>query len=628
MPSSFFGLTIGRTGLYTASAGINTTAHNSANANTEGYSRQVVTSKAGTPVSVYSKAGMQGSGSIVKSIERQRSEYYDDKYRTSNTSYGGYETKQYYLSAVENYFNETDADSKGITYCMNQFYVNLENLKNNPSDSTTRTAAVEYANNMTEYVNYLAQSLQKVQKDVNDDIKITVERINSIASQVAILNKQINTLELESGMANDLRDERDLLIDELSTYGNISVTEVDRGDKYTTLHEYVVLLDGDVLVDSYNFNTIKLESQKGSVAQGDVDNLYSLSWSNGNSFNMSSITLGGKLQALFQMRDGNDGVNFNGKVTDIETEGGIVTGIKLENTNCNDIVSLNIPEEKGRISLGAVDYYYDSFTVDIDEDGKYIYNFLGITREDGTQVDESDESIMERIDKSANIGEKIRYKGIPYYQAKLNEFVRVYAQEINGIHNAGQDMNGDTAEDIFAARKATEKGDYNMIEQWSHFESTGNATYESEDDQEEGVVQTGVSYYRLTALNFNVNDTILDNVMKVATTKDITQGVEGVDILDKLLSTRGDTKMFNQGTPSQYLESFTADVATDTQQATLFMQSQKNIVKSIDNQRMSISSVDQDEEAMNLVKYQNAYKLSAKAISTFQDIYDVLMGMV
>ncbi|MCR4803864.1 MAG: flagellar hook-associated protein FlgK [Lachnospiraceae bacterium] len=630
MPSSFFGLSIGRTGVSNASAGINTTAHNAANATTEGYSRQVVTSKAGTPVSVYSKAGMQGSGVTVESIERQRSIYYDEKYRTSSTALGKYETNQYYLQAIENYFNEVDSDSKGITYCMNQFFSNLENLKNNPSDSTTRTAAVEYANNFTEYVNYLANSLQQVQKDANEDLKITVQRVNSIAAQIATLNKQINTLELESGIANDLRDQRDLLIDELSSYGNITVSEVDRGDEHTSLHEFTVLLDGAMLVDTYNYNTIELLTDKGKVNQGDADGLYTLRWSNGMDFNMVSPSLGGKLQALLDFRDGNDGTYFNGTVDSFVTEDGDIEGFVVKNTEFNDYMSLNIADEKGKITLGARTYLYDYFDVDIAEDGTYQYTFHGIKNMSGHTISESDEYLNTRKGKSCKVGYDIDYKGIPYYQAKLNTFVRTFSKELNSLHNMGQDMNGDQGLDIFAANNPVEDGDLNMLEEISKFRSNGGAL--DIDDTEGSLNDEGiphnVSYYRMTALNYSINDEILDNVMKVATTTDINQGVEGTDILSEIIKLRTDTKMFMVGTPSQYLESFTADVATDTQQAIIFTMSQDNICKSIDQQRMSISSVDEDEEAMNLVKYQNAYKLSAKVVSNFQDIYDVLMSMV
>lgn len=617
MPSTFFGLTIGKTGLYASSAALNTTAHNASNATTEGYSRQKVTMQAGVPVSVYSKAGMSGSGVTVVSIERERNVYYDEKYRTSNTAYGCYKAQEYYLSAIETYFNESAPDSKGVTSAFSTFYTALEDLKNNPSDSTTRTQAKEAANNLTEYVNYLAQSLQKVQREADDDIKITVDRINAIASQVATLNKQINTLELQGGMANDLRDQRDLLIDELSEYCNVSVNEIYMGDDKTTLNQYVVKVDGVTLVDSYIYNTIELENEEGHINMNDVDNLYKLKWSNGEDFNMSSPTLGGKLQALLQVRDGNDGRNFTGKITGVTTvtEGGVdKTNIVIEKANCDDVKLLNLPQEKGKITIGPSTYYYDSFSVEVDADGNYKYTFEGIKDENGASISENE--LASKVDRTLSVGESIDFKGVPYYQAKLNQFVRTYSSAINAIHNTGKDLNGDDGLDLFTGKVATTGKDYVLDEREKSFSFDslgGGAT---------------VSYYSLNALNFKVNTDIQNNVMKFALASDINAGVEESSVLDKLIATKEDSSMFSEGKPAHFLESFTADIGTQTQQVSIFATSQKNICNSIDNQRMSVSSVDQDEEAMGLVKYQNAYKLSAKVVSTMQQTYDVLMSMI
>ena len=629
MPSTFFGLSIGKTGLYASSAALNTTAHNAANATTEGYTRQEITLRAGTPISVYSKAGMSGTGVSIISIERQRNIYYDEKYRTANSVYGGYNTKNYYLSAIENYFNETDSDSKGLTSSLSDFYKSLENLKNNPSESATRTAAKEAACNMTEYINHLGQSLQSVQEEANTDIKTTVQRINSIASQVATLNKQINTLELQGGAANDLRDQRDLLLDELSEYCNISVSEVFVGDKTTSLNQFTVKVDGITLVDGYLYNTIEIETEEGSVNMNDVDNLYRFRWSTGEDFNSSSPSLGGKLQALFEVRDGNAGVNFNGKIDEV-LEDTVNTGhakIVVKNSNCNDMAELNLPKTDGKITIGPNTFYYDSFSVKVEDDGSYTYTFEGIKSEAGSAgsyIGKDDTRLTGRIGSTLSVGSKVDYKGVPYYQAQLNEFVRTYSKAFNEIHNKGEDLNGDAGIDFFVGVDQVTGKDFKFDEECIQFSSGINATE---------VTDRGTSYYHMTALNFNVNTDIQHNSMKICTfTKPadngVMTGVESTDLLDQLIKTQSDMSMFDQGKPSQFLEMFTSNLGTDNQQAKLFADSQSNICKSIDQQRMSVSSVDEDEEAISLVKYQNAYELSAKVVSTMQEMYDVLMGMI
>lgn len=623
MPSTFFGLSIGKSGLYASQASINTTAHNVSNATTEGYSRQAVTQQASKPLSLYSTAGMAGTGVDVTDIQRVRNVYYDEKYRNCNTSCGNYDTKQYYMSSIEGYFSEVNSD--GVTASYTDFCMALKNLKNNVSDSTVRTEVAQYASNFTEYINHLAQSLQTVQKEANGDIKTTTERINSIAAQIATLNKQINTLELRCGTANDLRDQRDLLIDELSQYANITVTEIARGDDITTLNEFIVKLDGKTLVDTYKYNTLITTSVEQSVNQNDVEGLYEVTWSDGQEFNSASSTLGGKLQALFEVRDGNNKANFTG--TAEEGNQGDTT-LKVVNTSCNNIAKLNIPEQDGIIKVGNKIYYYDSFKVDINEDGEYEYTFEGIKDEKGNEGLKYDSA-----DKEVSIGSSVNYKGVPYYQAQLNEYVRTYASRFNTLHNSGEDLKGNKGVDFFNGTCAVTGGNYILREDLKNEDGTytgfSSIIETDEDDnivyEEDGTSVAG-TYYNLTALNFSVSETILDDVQRIACAQEIDNGVDECDILDKLIDLQDDKDMFKEGTPAEFLQSFTANIAIDTEQAKLFSQSQDNILASIDNQRMEISSVDEDEEALNLVKYQNVYNLSCKVVSVMDEIYDKLIN--
>lgn len=632
MPSTFFGITIGKSGLYASQAAINTTAHNASNATTTGYSRQVVDQKASTPLPLYTSAGMAGTGVDVTGVNRQRNLYYDEKYWNCNTKYGNYNTKEYYMTSIEGYFSETNVN--GITASYTDFSMSLKNLKDNVGDATVRTEVIEYAGNFAEYVNYLSQCMQTVQSEANFEIKTTAERINSIAAQIANLNKQINTLELRSGKANDLRDERDLLIDELSEYANISVTEIKRGDDTTNLNDFIVRLDGKTLVDGYRYNTLNMVSIDGRVCQNDMEGMYDIEWSDGQEFNGASITLGGKLQALFEVRDGNNGDNFTGVVA----EGSGSVGdeeIVITSTSCNDINKLNIPEQDGEIKIGTKLYLYDSFQVEIMENGEYQYTFKGLRDESGEYGLKLDAE-----EKTISIGKHIVYKGIPYYQARLNEFVRNYSANFNSIHNQGEDLKGEKGEDFFNGICAVTGSNFTLQEiPYLDYETdedgniTGTQGFSSqiatdEDGNilynEDGTVTS--SYYSLTALNFTVNQAILKDPQMVACALEVDNGVEECGILDKLIELQHEGKLFKEGTVAEYLQTFTANIAVDTQQSTLFSTSHRNIRASIDNQRMEISSVDEDEEALNLVKYKNAYDLSCKVVSVMDEIYDKLIN--
>lgn len=612
MPSTFFGLTIGKSGIYAANASINTTAHNASNVTTKGYSRQEATQQASTPVSVYTKAGMAGTGVDFLGVKRVRNEYFDDKYRKCNTDCGNYSAKEFYLTSIEGYFSETN--TQGVTASMTSFYMSLQDLKDDPADSTARTATIETANSFTEYVNYLATSMQRVQNELNTEIRTTADTVNSIAAQIAVLNKQINTLEVRGTMANDLRDQRDLLVDQLSEFANISVSEVNVGEDRSMINQYVIKLDGKTLVDTYHYNTLVVKSCEGKVNENDINGMYEISWSDGQEFNSASTSLGGKLQALFELRDGNNGVNFKGKVEGTPALGD--TSIVIKETNCNEISKLNIPASNGTIIIGNKEYMYDYFELTVEADGTYSYEFFGL-KDDGGNVGLTKDA----IGKYATIGNSIQYKGIPYYQAQLNEFVRTYSAQFNAIHNQGEDLMGNAGLDLFNGTHAASGLNFDFVETLNagdKISSTVNAAA--------GANTVNGSYYHMTAMNFTVNQAILDDPQMIACAKQIEDGVESTEILDLLIGLKEMGTMFQEGTPSEFLESFTANIGIDTQQATLFTTNQSNILHAIDTQRMSISSVDQDEEAMNLMKFQNAYELSSKVIAVMNEIYEQLIN--
>ena len=209
-----------------------------------------------------------------------------------------------------------------------------------------------------------------MQKECNTEIKNTADQINSIAQRISSLTFQINTIEVKGVTANDLRDSRNLLIDELSELANTTVTETPIGDDIG-VNQYIVRLNGKILVDTYDYSTLKAIPQETSVNQNDVEGLYTLSWDDGQNFDSTSKTLGGKLQGLFEMRDGNNKVNFTG--TGNGANGS--TTLTVTKANINDEINLNIPDSDGSVLVGNREYAYDSFSATVNADGTYTYTF-------------------------------------------------------------------------------------------------------------------------------------------------------------------------------------------------------------------------------------------------------------
>jgi len=605
MANTFFGLNIGTTGLYAAKSGLNVTAHNVANIETEGYSRQVIKQSADTPLSTNNRYGMLGSGVAVNEITQMRSQYYDEKYRSNNALLGMYDTRSYFMNEVQSYLNEIELE--GFTTTFDSMYDSLQELAKDPSNLTVRTQVSNYAMSMCEYFNSLSTSLDQVQTECNYEVKNQVSRINSLATQVATLTKQINTVEIGGENANDLRDQRANLIDELSEIVNVTVTEREIGTVGMT--EYIVRLDGQILVDNYEARSLEVIPRTENMSQCDVDGLYDVYWDNGEKLNAESATLKGTLKALFEVRDGNNKENLQGYAEEVDDG---ATEITIINTNINNLKDLNIPPE-GKITIGNGEYAYTSFTVTANEDGTYSYKF--------ELKDEARRQYPEGT--KVSIGTTMDYKGIPYYHAQLNEFIRVFAQEFNEVHASGQNLNGDTDVNFFSAMNPMTAEQYNL----NSFGAKGedNVTM---SDFDSDPLKTEAPYYMLTAANFTVNETIQMNPHTISAASDITNGIGNADIANKLLALKSDVTMFKQGDPAAFLQTLVGEVGVDTKASQNFAESQENIVQAVTSQRLSVAGVDIDEEAMHLAKYQEAYNLAAKVIAVMSETYDTLINTV
>ncbi len=614
MSSTFFGLNIGKSGLYAYQSALDTTSHNISNAETEGYTRQVMGQKASKALAMNSTYGMAGTGVSVTGVNQQRDEYYDLKYWKNNTIYGEYSGKQYFMQEIENYFNEVSVD--GFTTTFNSMYDSLQELSKNPSSLTVRTQVVNYANSLTDYFNATYNNLQSVQEECNFEIRNKVDQINSSAQQIAALTKQINTLEVTGEKANDLRDQRALLVDKLSEVANISVTEkvVGSGLGVTS---YVVKLNGSTLVDGMNYNTLQVIPREQKANQSDIDGLYDIAWANGQKFDMRSPSLGGTLQALLEVRDGNNQFCLQGTV-DAQAGDNFVV---LTDTNINSVEKLNIPES-GTITIKNRSYEYTGFEVTKDADtGNFIYTF-----------ELEGEVTADAVGEAAQVGERIDYKGIPYYMEQLNEFVRTFSKAFNDIHRSGEDLNGNAGADFFTAKDKISgreyafgpleaSDDYEYYD-FDTFNSQTGGYYEEVPDNQPFYA----SYYKMTAGNFTVSADLIADSGLLAAASDITNGVEQNDIIDKLIAMKDNKMLFKQGAPDGFFQTLVAEIGIDTVKAATFSDSQQDILATITNQRLSVSGVDMDEEAMNLVRYQNAYNLSAKVISVMDEIYDKLIN--
>ena len=226
--SLFGGLYVGTSGLKTSQGALNTVAHNLSNINTVGYTRQQV-SETDVNYNTFSKTqaiGFSQAGDGVRYAECRRVRHYflDQEYRDVSGRYSYYEASYSAILEVEDILGELDgAAFKGS---MDGLWTAFQELHKNPSDSTYMSLLVSKANIFAENANSVYLSLREYQSNLDSQIENIVNDINAIGARIDELNKIITVYEcggLEN--ANDLRDERDLLLDTLAGYGNITYSE-------------------------------------------------------------------------------------------------------------------------------------------------------------------------------------------------------------------------------------------------------------------------------------------------------------------------------------------------------------------------------------------------------------------
>ncbi|MDD6562193.1 MAG: flagellar hook-associated protein FlgK [Veillonellaceae bacterium] len=248
MQSTFSGLNTMVNGIYTQRLGLNTVGHNISNSNTEGYSRQTAHAAATPSSEVYTLAGASqvGNGSTVTSVIRARDIYADRQYWKENSTDGYYNGKADNYAKIESIFN--DSDNSGVQNAMEKFYQAWQDCSTTASSDTSRQNVINAGQNFAQSLQIAAKQTKEQIDSLYDDISLSVVKMNRLMGQVVELNKNISGIEATGAHANDLRDQRDLIVDQLTSMTDITVYESANG-MYTLVSNGTTLVNGITKVD-------------------------------------------------------------------------------------------------------------------------------------------------------------------------------------------------------------------------------------------------------------------------------------------------------------------------------------------------------------------------------------------
>ncbi len=371
MRSTFYGLEIARTGLFISQNQLDITGHNISNVDTNGFTRQRLSTAALPPIAGNSfiaidARGTSGRGVDTICVEQVRNPFLDYQYRKENGTTTKWQTKQQYFEYVESLFNNEldDMDTaSGVSKIFAGFYDALQELSKAPEKTELRENLLQQAQSMTDTMNYYYNRLVEQQNTINESVKITTNEINALAKQIAQLNEQIYGYELSGAKANDLRDERNLLLDQLSGLADISTYEDPNG-------QLVVQLDGRNLVRHANYKQLAVNDDVPNPLNNGETSLYGVYWadSNGDPTGNAITFRDGAMRGYLDIRDGNSKDSI-----------GIPFVVHELNKLCQKIAAdMNAVHEKGYTI--PVDGSTQSktgirfFQVELDADGKPMYD--------------------------------------------------------------------------------------------------------------------------------------------------------------------------------------------------------------------------------------------------------------
>src|SRR5450830_221093 len=281
-------LSIGQSALAAAQVGISTTGHNIANASTPGYSRQIVIqASAGAQNFGY---GYVGQGTTVASVQRIFNNLLASQIATTQSTTSQVNTYATQISQIDNMLADSTA---GVSPALQSFFTNIQNLSANPSDTSVRQTVLSSAQSLSSRFQQLGTQLDQINDSVNSQVGTSISNINSYAKQIAQLNDTITKSQNITGQSpNDLMDQRDQLVAELSK--EVKVTVVPQQGSYN-----IFIGNGQPMVVGNNTYTLTPVSSTDDPTKLEVGYI-----SNGTTTVLSSQNItGGNLGGLLQFRD-------------------------------------------------------------------------------------------------------------------------------------------------------------------------------------------------------------------------------------------------------------------------------------------------------------------------------------
>ncbi|MBP2636917.1 MAG: flagellar hook-associated protein FlgK [Firmicutes bacterium] len=596
MRSTFAGLNTVVLGLAAQKLSLDTVGHNVANANTDGYSRQRVNLVTSNPQTIYTGAGKAqiGTGVLAQTIIRIRNTYVDQQMWKEASTLGYGQTMHDNLQKIEGVFMEPT--ETGMQTVFDGFWEAWNTLSTDANNNSARTEVRERGVELVDAIQQANTQLRNMISDINDVIKIRVDSINQISSEVLSLNKQIVSVEMGGqDNANDLRDRRDYLVDQLSEMINVRVTESADGS-------YTIQSGGTVLVDLNGVSKLETFSTKDDDYGYEVVNVRD---SDGE---MMSFT-NGEMKGLIDSRD-----------KTVETAGG-----DARESNVSAKAYLNQLSTMSQFLLQEFNdvhksgYGNDSTDTTVNP-GSTGINFFGEAGTDYEAV--TGYSKLDWIKQLEVNGDLFQTGGLSKIAAKT--LATITQSNVDG-GKATLSLAGNT----YTGGSVTQQY---MVQIDSVNAATGAVTGLSYS------LDGGTTYTAATAI---AGGFLLNNGVQIAIKADTDNaqyntysfsmppqgnaaGDNAVNLGNRLKVDTSD--LLDKSSLDTFYGSMIGALGVQTENAERLTANQETLVNQITNWRESVAGVNLDEELSDMIRFQKGYSSAARVLTAMDEMLDKLIN--
>ena len=563
---------------------LDVTAHNIANVNTEGYSRQIPTLQG--EEAVLDQGVILGRGVEIEQVTRSVDQFIDNKLMQEKSNLSSSQEMEKYMQVLEGMFSENSGVS--ISSMLSDYWNLWNDVSNNPSGSSERIALYEHSLLMSDQFKSLSPDLNQVQTDITHAVTVGVERINQITKEIAQINVEIVSMEANNNVANDLRDKRNVLVSELNEYLDIKCFE--QSDHSLS----IIAVRGCTLV----------QGDRNYELTMDVDRV---KWqdSGGNYVDVTNYIAKGKLGAWLDLRDNiiakykldldEMAKEFIWSVNQQHSQGVGLEGFSMVT---GTYAVSNSGEELGTQDSG-LDYYEKisdgNFNLWIyDSNGAVVGGAANVISIDSDAGGTTLSSLRNDINGVANISASITADGKLKIDADSGNTFAFSDDTSNVLAALGINtfFSGSTSGGISVNSKIV--ADKNHIAAARIDAITGEF---ASGDNDNALAMTDLQY----------------------TTMDILQWT-----CDRI---NGNTEGSVTTTIEDYYHSMVGSIGIISSSISRETEFNKMMVNELNTLRNSISAVSLDEEMTNLIKYQHAYQAAAKLITISDEMLDTLISV-